>query len=87
MRGLCLHARMSPYRVQHNRRILRKLGVPESHDRIARNVKPLVPHGVPRLVQIVHAAVQLYDQSDLMAGEIGDGPSDWRLPPRGEGST
>ncbi len=81
MRGLCPYARMSPYRVQHNRRIFRKVGVPESHDRVARDAKPLIPHGVSRLVQIVHPAIQLYDQSDLMTGEIGDGASDWGLPP------
>ncbi len=81
MRGLCPHRGMLTYGVQYDRRILRKIPVSKSQDRIARDTQTLIPHSVSRLVQIMHAAVQLYDQSDLMTGEVGDGARNRRLPP------
>lgn len=81
MRGLYPRPRMLTYGLGHDRRIPRKLGVSESHDCIARDTKPPVPHGVARLVQIMHPAIQFDDQPDLMTGEVGDRASNRRLPP------
>ncbi len=80
MRGLCPHRRMLAYGVQHDRRILRKRSIPEPQDPIARDTKPFVSNGVPRFVQVMHAAIQFDDQFDLMTGEVGDRACDRRLP-------
>ena len=81
MRGLCPHRGMSPYGLGHDRRILRKLRVPESQDGISRRLDSSIPRRIARLVQIMHPAVQFDDQSDLMTGEVGDGARNRRLPP------
>lgn len=80
MRGLCPRPRMSPYGFRHHGGILRKFRVPKPQYRIVCKAQPLIPNGVPRLVQIMHAAIQFDDQSDLMTGEVSDRTCDWRLP-------
>ena len=81
MRGLCPHRGRTTYGLGHDRRILRKLRVPESQDGISRRLDPGIPHSVSRLVQIMHPAIQFDHKLDLMAGEVGDGARHRRLPP------
>ncbi len=81
MRGLCPHRGMLTYGFGHYGRVSWKLRVPKPQHFVPRRSQTLVPYGVSRLVQIMHAAVQLYDQSDLMTGEVGDGARNRRLPP------
>ena len=81
MRGLCPHRGMSPYGLGHDRWVLRKRRVSKPQHFVPRRSQTLIPHSVSRLVQIMHAAVQLYDQFDLMTGEVGDGARNRRLPP------
>ena len=82
MRGLCPHRGRTTYGLGHDRRILRKLRVPESQDGISRRLDPGIPRRVSRLVQIMHPAIQFDHELDLMAGEVGDRARDRGLSPK-----